>query len=87
MIKMAIFFRILQLRTWKITVSALTSVNFHGSFFLNVARTFIALRSRTSSIMEVLLIEYAHNGPFNQVINFEIPGFIFKLKSSNLVQM
>ena len=30
---MAIFFRILQRRTRKITVSALTSVNFHGSFY------------------------------------------------------
>ena len=47
------FFRIFQLRTWKITVSALTSVNFHGSFW-NVVRIFIALRSRTISIMEVL---------------------------------
>ena len=39
-----IFFRILQLHTRKITVSALTSINFHGSFW-NMARTFIALRS------------------------------------------
>ena len=27
-----ILFRIFQLRTWKITVSVLMSVNFHGSF-------------------------------------------------------
>ena len=36
---LAIFFRILQLRIWKITISALTSVNFHRSFW-NMARTF-----------------------------------------------
>ena len=47
------FFRLFQLRTWKITVSALPSVNFHGSFW-NVARIFIALRSQMSLIMEVL---------------------------------
>ena len=34
-------------------VNTLTSIIFHGSF-LNLARTFITLRSRTSSIMEVL---------------------------------
>ena len=34
-------------------VNTLTSIIFHGSFS-NLARTFIALRSRTSSIMEVL---------------------------------
>ena len=34
-------------------VNTLTSTIFHGSFS-NLARTFIALRSRTSSIMEVL---------------------------------
>ena len=50
---LAIFFRIFQLRTWKITVNTLTSIIFHGSFS-NLARTFIVLRSRTSSIMEVL---------------------------------
>ena len=38
---LAIFFFIFQLCTWKITVSALTSVNFHGSFW-NVAGIFIA---------------------------------------------
>ena len=50
---LAIFFRIFQLRTWKITVNTLTSIIFHRSF-LNLTRTFITLRSRTSSIMEVL---------------------------------
>ena len=34
-------------------VNTLTSIIFHGSFS-NLARTFIVLRSRTSSIMEVL---------------------------------
>ena len=34
-------------------VKALTSIIFHGSFS-SLARTFIALRSRTCSIMEVL---------------------------------
>ena len=34
-------------------VNTLTSIFFHGSFS-NLARTFITLRSRTSSIMEVL---------------------------------
>ena len=34
-----IFFRIFQLCTWEIPVCAITSVNFHGSFW-NVARTF-----------------------------------------------
>ena len=34
-------------------VNTLTSIIFHGSFS-NLARTFITLRSRTSSIMEVL---------------------------------
>ena len=50
---LAIFFRIFQLRTWKITVNTLTSIIFHGSFS-NLVRTFITLRSRTSSMMEVL---------------------------------
>ena len=42
-IKMAISFRIFQLRTWKIAVSALTSANFLDLFW-SVTRTFIALR-------------------------------------------
>ena len=71
------FFRIFQLRTWKITVCALISVNFHVSFW-NVARTFIALKSWTSPIWRFCLVKYAHNGPLNEVINFGIPGFIFQ---------
>ena len=74
-----IFFRIFQLRTWKITASALTSVIFPGSFW-NVARIFIALRSQMSSIMEVLPIKYVHNGPFNEPASFGIPGVIFQAK-------
>ena len=70
-------FRILQLRTRKITVSALTYVNFHGSFW-NVARTFTVLRSRTIPLWGFCLIKYAHNGPFIAVINFGFPGFIFQ---------
>ena len=41
---LANFFRISNFAHGKITISALTSVNFHGSFW-NVARTFIAQRS------------------------------------------
>ena len=44
------FFHIFQLRTLKITVNTLTTEIFHG-LFSNLARNFIALRSRTSSIV------------------------------------
>ena len=46
-------FHIFQLRTLKTTVSALTPIIFLRSFS-NVERTFIAIRSWMSSIMEVL---------------------------------
>ena len=69
------FFRILQLRTLKITVSVLTYVIFLGPFW-NVVRTFIALWSRTRFCM----IKYVHNGPFNEAINFGIVGLIFQVK-------
>ena len=76
---LAIFFRIFQLPTWKITVNTLKSIIFHGSFS-NLARTFITLRSRTSSIMEVLPHKYAHNGPFNEPAAFGIPELIFQAR-------
>ena len=47
------YFRIVQLCTLKITVSGLTSAIFLSSLW-NAVGTFIALRSRTISIMEVL---------------------------------
>ena len=74
---LAFFFRLFQLRTWKITVSALTSVNFHGSFW-NVARLFIAQWSWTSSIMDVLpYFICAYNKPGY----FGIPWLIFHVKA------
>ena len=76
------FFRILQLRTRKITVSALTSVIFHGSFW-NMARTFIALIHMYLGqvrLWRFYLIKYAHNGPFNEPASFRIPGLIFQTK-------
>ena len=51
----------------EITVSALTSVIFIGSFWN------VALRSQTSSIMDVRS-QYAHNEPLNEPIDFGIPG-------------
>ena len=47
------FLRVFQLLSLKMAVSALTSVIFLRSFS-NMARRFIVLRSRPSSIMEVL---------------------------------
>ena len=77
---LAIFFRIFQLRTWKITVNTLTSIIFHGSFS-NLARTFITLRSRTSfRSWRFCLIKNAHNGPFNEPASFGIPELIFQVK-------
>ena len=73
---LANLFRIFQLRTWKITFSAVTSVNFHGSFW-NVARTFIALTLR-----RFCFIKYAHNGSFNEQASFGIPGLIFQAKAT-----
>ena len=60
-------------------VNTLTSIIFHGSFS-NLARTFITLRSRTSSIMEVLPHKNAHNGPFNEPASFGIPELIFQAR-------
>ena len=60
-------------------VSAFTSTVYHISF-PNLARTCIALRTRTSSIMEALPHQIYDNGPSNVQKNFGIPWFIFQPK-------
>ena len=69
-----IFFRLFQFRTWKITVSALRSVNFYESF-LKCGKDICSLKiSDEFDYIGSALIKYAHNGPFNEPGYFGIPG-------------
>ena len=82
-----IFFSIFQLRTWKITVSALTSVNFHGSFW-NVARIIHSpkivdrFHYGGSALLNMHIMDH---GPFNEPASFSIPGLIFQAEVTKSV--
>ena len=72
-----IFVPFFQFRALAIIISALMFAMFFGSFY--TWQRFFVLGSRTRSIIEFCLIEYAHENSFNEPINFGFLCSLFEL--------
>ena len=78
---MAIFFRIFQLRTWKIAVSC-SHVHKFSRIILKCGKDIHCPKISEVRLWRFCLIKYAHNGPFNEPASFGIPGLIFEAKGT-----